>query len=151
MLNRETLKRDAARQSQNVWDKRLALVDLKRKFPSLGAKEDEELLHDKERIPKRIKTDSAFAGYVFDSYDCISSVLTQPCRKLPGLKIRTNGDASPQTPAEVAIAPRQRTATIQSQIEREMSRLKDRDHHWEDQIDVSRELKPHCGCDVYFT
>ncbi|KZP22575.1 hypothetical protein FIBSPDRAFT_952694 [Athelia psychrophila] len=102
-----------------VWDKRLALVDLKHKFPTLGAKEDEELLHNKERIPKRIKTDSAFPG------------------KLPSLKIRTNGDASPQTPAEVTISPRQRTITIQSQIERVMSRLKDRDHHWDDQIDVS--------------
>lgn len=63
VLNRENLKREVAHQSQQVWDKRLALVDLKRKFPSLGVKEDEELLHDKERVPKRLKTDPG-AGYV---------------------------------------------------------------------------------------
>jgi enhancer of polycomb-like protein len=59
VLNRETLKRDVAYQSQNVWEKRLSLVELKRKFPSLGAKEDEELLHDKERVPKRPRMDPA--------------------------------------------------------------------------------------------
>jgi hypothetical protein len=66
VLNREPVKREAAHQAQNVWEKRLSLVELKRKFPSLGVKEDEELLHDKERVPKRPRTDSASA-YAFHS------------------------------------------------------------------------------------
>ena len=65
VLNRETIKREVAHQSQNVWEKRLSLVDLKRRFPNLGAKEDEELLHDKERLLKRPRTDSASA-WVFN-------------------------------------------------------------------------------------
>lgn len=119
VLSRENLKRDAAKQAQNVWEKRLTLVDLKRRFPTLGTKEDEELLHDKERVPKRPKFDSASA-------------------KLPGLRIRTHGGdlASPSAHTEIAIRPKDRTATIQSSIERELLRQKDRDHHWEDQIDV---------------
>lgn len=64
VLTRETMKRDVAHQAQNVWEKRLTLVDLKRKFPALGAKEDEELLHDKERVPKRLKMDSAYVFMV---------------------------------------------------------------------------------------
>jgi enhancer of polycomb-like protein len=61
VINRETIKRDGAIQSQNIWEKRLSLVELKRKFPTLGAKEDEELLHDKERSVKRPRTDSTSA------------------------------------------------------------------------------------------
>lgn len=56
--DRELKKRESAVIGQTVWDKRFALVDLKRKFPTLGTKEDEELLHDKERIPKKAKTEN---------------------------------------------------------------------------------------------
>ena len=47
------MKKDAANQSQVVWEKRLAFVDLKCKFPTLHDKTDEELLIDKERPVKR--------------------------------------------------------------------------------------------------
>ena len=57
VLQRETIKREQATQSRSMWEKRFALVDLKRKFPTLGSKEDEELFQDRERVPKRIKTD----------------------------------------------------------------------------------------------
>ena len=56
LLIRETLKKDNATQSQNVWEKRLALVDLKRKFPVFNDKADEELLVDKERPVKKPDT-----------------------------------------------------------------------------------------------
>jgi hypothetical protein len=59
VLNHETDKHEAAHQTQNVWEKRLSLVELKRKFPSLGVKED------KERVPKRPKMDSASAYALF--------------------------------------------------------------------------------------
>jgi hypothetical protein len=54
------IKREAATQGQNLWDKRLGLVKLKWKFPSLGVKEDEELLHDKGQVLKHPRTDSTF-------------------------------------------------------------------------------------------
>ena len=57
---RETLKRDLMIHSASVWESRLALVDLKRKFPALGSKDDEELFYDKERVPKKPKTDPAY-------------------------------------------------------------------------------------------
>jgi hypothetical protein len=53
ILQREKLKKEAAGSSQTVWEKRLAYVDLKRKFPSLNDKIGDELLVDKERPAKR--------------------------------------------------------------------------------------------------
>ena len=53
ILKRETVKKDLAAQSQVVWEKRMAFADLKRKFPGLHDKLDEELLVDKERPTKK--------------------------------------------------------------------------------------------------
>lgn len=52
ILARESQKKDCVDQSQQLWEKRMALVDLKRKFPGLNDKADEELLVDKEK-PKK--------------------------------------------------------------------------------------------------
>jgi len=60
VLRREQLKRETSVHSNAVWKKRCDLVDLKRKFPSLGTKEDEELFHDKERVAKKLKPDIAY-------------------------------------------------------------------------------------------
>jgi enhancer of polycomb-like protein len=54
------LKKGSAIQSQAVWEKRLAFADLKRKFPALHDKADEELLVDKERPAKRTELDNSF-------------------------------------------------------------------------------------------
>jgi hypothetical protein len=55
LLRREELKREIPQQAQNVWSKRLPIIDMKRNFASLGSKEDDELLVDKERVSKRAK------------------------------------------------------------------------------------------------
>jgi enhancer of polycomb-like protein len=55
VLARESQKKDCVDQSQQLWEKRMALVDLKRKFPSLNDKADDELLVDKEK-PKKVET-----------------------------------------------------------------------------------------------
>lgn len=60
VLRREVLKRDAVAHGSAVWDKRCNFVDLKRRFPGLGTKEDEELFHDKERVVKKPKTEIAY-------------------------------------------------------------------------------------------
>ena len=59
VLQREAVKREHTTQTKSMWEKRFALVDLKRKFPALGGKEDEELFQDRERVTKKIKTDVA--------------------------------------------------------------------------------------------
>ncbi|KAF7370853.1 Enhancer of polycomb-like protein [Mycena sanguinolenta] len=112
VLAREGLKQESARQAQNVWEKRMAVVDLKRKFPSLGDRTDDELLIDKERPPKK-----------------------QEMSRLPGLKIRTPNDPSTAMASarvEPAMKPQARAAMIQSKIDIELTRQKD--HHWEDGI-----------------
>jgi len=51
------LKKEAAQLHQEVWNQRIFFSDLKRKFPTLSTKEDEELLIDKERVPKKPKVE----------------------------------------------------------------------------------------------
>ncbi|CCM00001.1 uncharacterized protein FIBRA_02026 [Fibroporia radiculosa] len=124
VLEREVFKREAAGQSQGVWEKRLVLVDLKRKFPALGTKEEEELLYDKERTPKKPRAEST--------------------ARIP-LKLRTrdNGElGSPNGHQEPQIRPKERQAQIQSQIEQELAKRKEKDHHWEDSIDNTYQPSP---------
>ncbi|KAF8162145.1 hypothetical protein BJ912DRAFT_1049701 [Pholiota molesta] len=83
ILQREKLKKEAAGSSQTVWEKRLAYVDLKRKFPSLNDKIGDELLVDKERPAKRPEV-----------------------ARVPGLKIRTNDQAPPTPLQAVTEGPR---------------------------------------------
>jgi hypothetical protein len=56
------------------------------------------------------------------------------------LKPRDNtGDlVSPGPHYDAVVRPKERTAAILAQVDREMTRIKDRDHHWEDGIEVSR-------------
>jgi enhancer of polycomb-like protein len=52
LLHREGIKRESAQLAETVWQKRATFIDLKRKYPALSAKEDEDLLVDKERVKK---------------------------------------------------------------------------------------------------
>ena len=54
---RENCKRESFSDNHKVWDKRVPVADLKRLHPSLGSKEDDELFMDKERPPKKPKTE----------------------------------------------------------------------------------------------
>ncbi|KAF9445195.1 hypothetical protein P691DRAFT_676156 [Macrolepiota fuliginosa MF-IS2] len=113
ILNRETTKKECAQQAQGVWEKRMALVDLKRVYPVLNDKGDEELLVDKERPVKK----------------------PEPATRIPGLRIRTQ-DSNVSTPRqETVLRPKERINAIREQVESTLARQKDQDHHWEDQID----------------
>jgi len=57
VLLREQTKMDAMKQSKAVWGIRARMVDLKSRNPSFGDKEDESLFIDKERVPKKRKTE----------------------------------------------------------------------------------------------
>ncbi|KAJ7623472.1 enhancer of polycomb-like-domain-containing protein [Roridomyces roridus] len=110
VLQRENLKQECARQSQNVWEKRMAV------FPSLGDKADDELLLDKERPAKKPDIASSSSS-----------------SRITGLKIRTPNDPSIIAPrVEPVMRPQARAAMIQSKIDIELTRQ--RDHHWEDGI-----------------
>ena len=62
-LAAETTKREQVVQTKALWEQSFALVDLNRKFPTLGSGEDEDPFQDRERVPKSIKTD--FSRYDF--------------------------------------------------------------------------------------
>lgn len=117
LFAREIMKKETLHNARAVWEKRMTIVDLKRKFPMLGDKADEELLYDKERVVKKPKLET------------------------PRLKLR-HDPASPAMPAEAAIRPSHRAATIQAHVEREVSKQKDRDHHWEDSLDNAYQQLP---------
>ncbi|KAI0262080.1 enhancer of polycomb-like-domain-containing protein [Gloeopeniophorella convolvens] len=128
VLKREQLKREAAQQAKAVWEKREDLVGLKRKFPSLlNAKEDEELFYDKERVVKKAKP-------------------AEQASRSVGLKFKQrdiNGELVSPTPhPDTIIRPKERAGTIAAQIDREMSRIKERDHHWEDGIENGYQPQP---------
>lgn len=55
-------------------------------------------------------------------------------RRIP-LKLRPHDDAPPRP--EVLLRPKERAAMIRELVESTLSRQKDLDHHWEDQVDVS--------------
>ena len=57
VIAREALKKEAAHMQQEVWNQRIIFTDLKRKFPALSTKEDDELLVDKERVLKKPKVE----------------------------------------------------------------------------------------------
>jgi len=58
-----------------------------------------------------------------------------------GVKLKPRdhtGDlVSPGPHYDAVVRPKERTAAILAQVDREMTRIKDRDHHWEDGIEVS--------------
>ncbi|KAK7683201.1 hypothetical protein QCA50_013874 [Cerrena zonata] len=118
--DRELTKRESAVVGQVVWDKRFALVDLKRRYPTLGTKEDEELLHDKERIPKKAKTDTS----------------GRPIVRLHA------GSREPAVSQEPIMHPKAKLEIIQKQIESEMVQRKEKDHHWEDAVDNAYQATP---------
>ena len=62
VLQRKATNREQATQMKAVWERRSALVDLKRESPMLGSREDKELFQDREQAPRRIKSD--FSRYV---------------------------------------------------------------------------------------
>lgn len=87
LLARENLKKENAQQVVQVWEKRLEFAELKRKFPILGTKEDEELLHEKERVVKKPRLESTKYDMVFPvppiSIDFFHAVVLPGSRSAP--------------------------------------------------------------------
>jgi enhancer of polycomb-like protein len=140
VLKCEQLKRVASQQAKAVWEKREDFASLKRKFPSLlNAKEDEELFYDKERVVKKVKP--AEQGYAHYCSLRICELKDEPCSRIGGVKLKprdSNGDLmSPLSHHDTVVRPKERAAAILAQVDREMARIKERDHHWEDGMEVS--------------
>lgn len=86
VLQREVMKKDAHLDAKAVWEKRISFLELKRKFPLMGGREDDEMLVDKERPPKRPKPEPA--PYVlFLCYFFLLQNLICDCVELFGSRI----------------------------------------------------------------
>ncbi|KAI0722168.1 enhancer of polycomb-like-domain-containing protein [Cerioporus squamosus] len=129
---RENCKRESFAANHKVWDKRVPVADLKRLHPSLGSKEDDELFLDRERPPKKQKTESG----------------------RPSLKLRhprENGEmGSPIVSAMPQVRPKEILAAITSQVEQHMQQCKERDSKWEDVSDYPYQPSPApYGCRLF--
>lgn len=117
VLQRETQKKDTSAAAQKVWQDRMALADLKRKFPTFSEKGDEELLVDKEK-PKK----------------------TEVVRLPPRPPRPPETVLSPlQT---VVIKPRERIAQVKAATEAILAKQKEADRSWEDVIDNPYQQQP---------
>ncbi|KAH9025701.1 hypothetical protein EDB83DRAFT_2656378 [Lactarius deliciosus] len=67
-------------------------------------------------------------------------------RRIVGLRLKSrdnNGDLiSPTQHHDAVVRPKERAAAILAQVDREMARIKDRDHHWEDGIENAYQPQP---------
>ncbi|VDC03110.1 unnamed protein product [Peniophora sp. CBMAI 1063] len=115
LCQREALKREILQCSKAVWEGRETMVSLKRRFPTLGVKEDDELLVDKERAPKKLRQT--------ESKNRIS------------LKLPKDMSAAATAAEESVMRPKERQAMIQRTIDSELAKQKARDVSWEESID----------------
>lgn len=129
--NRETMKRETARHGRAVWEIRENMATMKRKFPALGVKEDEELFFDKERQPPKRPKPAQLSVLV---HLLFSSVYNPDSLRS---SIRIKPSATDNLPAmETTMRPKERVAAIQSEIERGVLQIKTVNSYWEDGIDV---------------
>lgn len=114
IIRRECTKCELGRLGLNVWQRRIAIVDLKRRNPSLaGDTSNEELLVDKEPPAKKP--------------DLRARIPVKPEVIIPSPAIRT----------EPSIRPKERCAAIHAKVENALQKRKEKDHQWEDTIDNS--------------
>ncbi|KZV72075.1 hypothetical protein PENSPDRAFT_684094 [Peniophora sp. CONT] len=122
LCQREALKREILQCSQAVWEGRETMVSLKRKFPGLGVKEDDELLVDKERPPKKLRQSES--------------------RSRISLKLPKDIPAATNGADELVMRPKDRQAMIQRTIDAEIAKQKAKDVSWEDAIDNAYQPAP---------
>ncbi|KAJ7471898.1 hypothetical protein FB451DRAFT_310661 [Mycena latifolia] len=117
LLTRETLKKQAAVESQNVWNARQSFADFLRAFPVMATKADEALLTEK---PKKIKP---------------------PRTSLPKVKVLPPSNPGAPAPAPMGILPSERCAAIQEQIVNSMTRDSQKNHNQEDVTDYAYQTR----------
>ncbi|KAL1744590.1 enhancer of polycomb-like-domain-containing protein [Schizophyllum fasciatum] len=116
LVQREACKRDQAKAAQVLFAHRVQFIGLKRRFPTLGDKEDEvNYLVDKERAVRRP---------------------VDPSRPPPNkARQTTESHDSGTKPQDACLKPLDRTLLINKVAEGEINRQKERDKHWVDEID----------------
>lgn len=130
VLLREKLKQEHAKQSQAIWEMRSALVQLKHENPTLGDKVDAELFIDKERTIKKPEP-----MLVLSCFSPSSRTSYPPLR--PAKNVTKVESGRQYLLAELALRPLDRLAILYRDTERELAACKERDHNWEDLVDVS--------------
>jgi enhancer of polycomb-like protein len=128
VLKREQLKCEASQQAKAVWEKREDFSNLKCKFPLLlNAREDEKLFYDKERV-KKVKAEQV---YIWQCFLRVCELKPRFCSRIGGvkLKMRDNGDLMSPLSHEAIVRPKEHAAAILAQVDREMARIRVRDHH----------------------
>lgn len=131
------MKREVYVEASAVWDKRMALVNLKRQNPNLAAKDDEDLLFDKERVVKRPKISEV---YVFSDAKArgVSNLTHFVSLRIKPTNRQSGEISASPTPVEPLMRPKDRFAAIHAHVEAFVKRSKEGDYGWEDQTDVRK-------------
>ena len=127
-----------SQQAKAVWEKHEDLTNLKRKFPSLlNPKKDKELFYDKERDVKKAKPEV----YVYYCSLRVRQLKTDFVVALgeSSSRVKTHNIdlGSPVSHHDTVVCPKERAMEILAQVDREMGWIKERDHHWEDGMEVN--------------
>lgn len=140
-LAREKRKAELIAAERDAWEAKLRLVEIKRKFPTVALKPDEEEMLFRTGVgsSKKQKLETS-------SQEPAAAKVPKAARKAakgdsatgspaPGLEASKDRiDTERHMPVE---ALRERTAAMAMQIEREVARKREGDYQWEDYTDVS--------------
>ena len=107
----------------------MPLIDLKRKFPSLNDKGDEELLADNEEPVKRPEAPCVVWSFLLKQILIFYSDVYR--------NSGSGGSPVNLTRPETMVHSKDTIQKIRDTIEAALSRQRDLDHHWEDLVDVS--------------
>lgn len=156
VLSREREKKMAALADKDVWEARLALLDVKRKYPQLAISAEEETLLFPERTA------------VFPSVPRVSISGPPPAKKQrvqyaerekeePARSITVPSGGAPrmprsraQSPIAEKIPPEQLAGMFAERVEREMKRKREMDRQWEDSTNASYQPMPTTSAMRYF-
>jgi enhancer of polycomb-like protein len=136
-LVRERRKAELVQAEREAWEGKLRLIEVKRKFPAMGIKPDEEDLLFRTGIgsSKKQKLDPVLDPAAKAAKGARKGRDSAAGSPAPGQDGKDRGgDAERHMPVE---ALRERTAAIAMQIEREVARKREGDYQWEDYTDVS--------------
>ena len=127
-----------SQQAKVVWEKRKDFANLKCKSPSLlNAKKEKELFYDKERDVKKAKPEVYIYYCSLRTCQLKTDFVVALGESSSRVKTHDINLGSPVSHHDTVVRPKERAMEILVQVDREMGRIKEHNHHWEDRMEVN--------------
>ncbi|KAF8587580.1 hypothetical protein K439DRAFT_810742 [Ramaria rubella] len=155
VLQRERLKREAASIAVDIWHNRESLAEYMKQLstaaPGSVPPTDESLLFDKERKPRKTKTEAAVSGrIILAAHRRPSNVRGAfPDSLDPHSALALSGDTS-HAFEECQKWPGARTNGILREVDRELAKSRKDDTCWEDLVDMPYQPIPPSAAERFF-